>query len=499
MTCLANMRSVVLVWMMWFLNLTNFAQCHTEIPLLLLISFDGFRWDYLQIAKQQGFATPNFDRLINNGATIAAGGLKNTFVTKTLPNHFTLVTGLYEENHGIIANSFFDPVFNQTLSIHNPDAEDQKWWDGKSGTTVLGTQPIWVTNDLMGGKRASGSYFWPGSMVDNQRPLYTRCYNTDVDATMGVDTIIEWFTSKTRPINLGLLYNYEPDHTGHQKGAGSIKVLEKIVGLDGLLGRLLKALEEHDLIDRMNIILTSDHGMTNITNFVYVDDFVDPALYSIYGGSPVWNILPAHGKEEDVYKLLKTVPNVTVYKKEEIPAEFHYQKNRRIQPIILAANEGTNICSNRNSSGCILKGNHGYNNSLPAMHPIFIAYGPAFRKNVTVSPFNNVDVYPLMCHVLGIPPHPNDGNLDNVKQLLAQGDDDDDDEEYGSMLTFLLAVGLTAFVSGVCCIAACRSHRIYIRRNGQVLRRLTPNSLSMEEKGRDNKQPLLASEDEDFA
>lgn len=289
---------VVFFWMLLFLNVTNFARCHTEIPLLLLISFDGFRWDYLHIAKQQGFKTPNFDRLINNGATIGVGGLKNSFVTKTFPNHFTLVTGLYEENHGIIANSFFDPVFNRTFDFNIPDVENQKWWDGKSGTTVLAVEPIWVTNDQMGGRRASGSYFWPGSMVDNQRPLYTRCYNMGADFVVGVDTIIEWFTNKTKPINLGLLYVPEPDHTGHLEGAGSIEVLKKIVELDGLLGQLFKALEEHDLINRMNIILTSDHGMTNVTELIYIDDFVDPALYRFYGGSPVWNILPAKGQPD---------------------------------------------------------------------------------------------------------------------------------------------------------------------------------------------------------
>lgn len=69
------------------------------------------------------------------------------------------------------------------------------------------------------------------------------------------------------------------------------------------------------------------------------------------------------------------------------------------------------------------------------MHPIFIAHGPAFRKNITVPSFNNVDVYPLMCHILGIQPRPNDGSFENVKQLLAEADDDDDDVEYGSMLT----------------------------------------------------------------
>lgn len=280
-----------------------FVCSHAEVPLLLLISFDGFRWDYLQMTKAQGLQTPNFDRLIRDGVTVDGGGMINVFVTKTLPNHYSLVTGLYPENHGIVGNTFFDPLFNETFTFGpDPDTEERKWWDGLSGVRRGGAEPIWVTNDRMGNGRASGSYRWPGSVVDQQRPYYTRCNVKDADTVkktdflIGVKTIVEWFTDSVTPINLGLFYIGEPDHTGHREGAGTMAVLEKIVELDEVLGHLLDSLESKSLLDRMNIILTSDHGMVNVTKIVFLDEYVDSKLYTYSGQSPTWNIQPLPGK-----------------------------------------------------------------------------------------------------------------------------------------------------------------------------------------------------------
>lgn len=292
MTCL-RCSPAVLSCVAWLACFVHLSHCHAEIPLLLLISFDGFRWDYLKSAKEQGYKTPNFDRLISDGVSIGNGGLKNTFVTKTFPNHFTLVTGLYEENHGIVGNNFFDPEFNESFHLGNVDTEDRKWWDGKSAAVFKGVEPIWMTNEQKGGSRASGSYFWPGSIVDNQRPTYTRCYSNGADFETGVRTIVEWFLKSDKPINLGLLYFSEPDHTGHKEGASSPKVLEEIVLLDGILGSLLTSLEEHQLLDRMNIIVTSDHGMVDTpeSQTIYVDH-LNTSICTVYGASPVWNVRP---------------------------------------------------------------------------------------------------------------------------------------------------------------------------------------------------------------
>lgn len=278
-------------------NLAKLGWSETEIALLLLISFDGFRWDYLQLANRQGFKTPNFDRLIANGVVIGNGGLRNVFVTKTLPNHYSLATGLYVENHGVVGNSFFDPVFNETFHYDDySPSEGRKWWDGKTGASGTGAEPIWVTNDRPGGRRASGSYMFPGATVDHQRPFYTRCDSKKFNFTHGVDTIVEWFTDDLKPINFGLLYFGEPDHTAHKEGAGSWKVLEKVTELDKALGRLFMLLEERKLFEKMNIILTSDHGMTNITRTIYLNEHVDPNLYRYFSGPPAWNILPVKGR-----------------------------------------------------------------------------------------------------------------------------------------------------------------------------------------------------------
>lgn len=294
MKCLRSGRALLSCLAALMVGFVRLTRCHAQIPLALLVSFDGFRWDYIKIANEQGYKTPNFNRLIDNGVSIDNGGLKASFITKTFPNHYTLVTGLYEENHGIVGNDFFDSDFNETFDIRNVESENRKWWDGKSAEVFRGTEPIWVTNDRMGGSRASGTYFWPGSVVDNQRPTYTRCYSTNSDFNIGVRTVVEWFTKPDDPINLGLMYFNEPDHTGHKEGAASTKVLEKVVMLDGILGELLNLLEKHDLMSRMNIIVTSDHGMVNTTNVIYLDQ-VNASLFTVYGASPVWNIRPNPG------------------------------------------------------------------------------------------------------------------------------------------------------------------------------------------------------------
>lgn len=462
------------------------------------------------MTKAQGLQTPNFDRLIRDGVTVDGGGMINAFVTKTLPNHYSIVTGLYPENHGIVGNTFFDPLFNETFAYGlDPDTEERKWWDGLSGVRHGGAEPIWVTNDRTGNGRTSGSYRWPGSVVDQQRPYYTRCNVKSAstvkknDFLIGVKTIVEWFTDSVRPINLGLLYFGEPDHTGHLEGAGTMAVLEKIVELDEVLGNLLDSLESKSLLDRMNIILTSDHGMVNVTKTVFLDEYVDSKLYTYSGQSPIWNIQPLPGQEDSVFKAFQAIPDFTIFKAEEFPEELRYGKNRRygLLSYILLAREGINFCQSNNSLCHVLKGYHGYNNSLPSMHPIFIAHGPAFKRNYASKPFNNVDLYSLMCHILGLTGHSNDGNLQNIRQILKE------DEliethlaDRRTLITVLISLGSAALVSVVCCIGVARTAFLYRRRKYHCgIRRLSPDCLDLVEKNAETVRPLLDSEEEESA
>jgi len=265
---------------------------HEEISRVLLISLDGFRWDYLQMVNNRGINTSNFQMLIDNGVIVDGVSVQNVFITKTFPNHYSLVTGLYEESHGVVANEFYDPVYDEKFTIET--SNDIKWWNGTGAQKV---EPVWVTNDLEGDEHhASGVYFWPGSEVKGMQPRYFQSpFSMSVPFADRVNTVAGWFTQEHMPINFGVMYYHEPDITGHQHGPNSTEMFSMIAELDQDIGYLIHVLKEKDIFDELNIILTSDHGMTTMHSDVYLDDHINSSLYSWFGGSPVANILPKEG------------------------------------------------------------------------------------------------------------------------------------------------------------------------------------------------------------
>ncbi|ELU02519.1 hypothetical protein CAPTEDRAFT_2758 [Capitella teleta] len=395
---------------------------HSDNSLVLVISFDGFRWDYLEKAKTAGKSTPSFDYLISSGVSIKGpGGVKNVFATFTFPNHYSLATGLYAENHGVVHNEMFDPDTNETFRNTPTQNEDSKWWD--NGTPGEGPEPIWIANQHDSPqalfKKRSGVYFWPGSLAVNHgtRPFHYKSYDETVTNKTRINTMLEWFSTEDNPINLGFLYFDQPDAMGHLVGPDHPALIDNIVALDDLVGYLLNEMERKHLHKRLNLVITSDHGMTAITNYISVDEFVDPISYNHYGESPVWHIVPEPGMEEQVYESFKKVPNATLYKKEEIPEHFHYKHNKRIMPLILVADKGQMLC--HNVSTCyLMNGDHGYTNEDLDMQPMFVAHGPAFKRDFKVDQFEIVDIYPLLCHLLDIEPSPHDGDLERVEIML---------------------------------------------------------------------------------
>ena len=269
------------------------ALCHFEgDPKLLLVSLDGFRWDYLN--RKGNF--PNFKAIINQGVH-SVHGTKNAFITKTLPNHYTIVTGLYEESHGIVANEFYDPDFNQTFSLDNENQQrESKWFDN-------GGEPIWVTNQKSSTSRRSGSLMWPGSYAAVKGFLpyrYYAPYDFSVPFRTRIDKIVSWFADDY-PINLGLLYFEEPDYSGHKYGPESMNITKKIEELDADIGYLLEKLKEKYILDDLNIIITSDHGMTSTPtdeeHKVDLDKYLTPDTYISENLNPVITIRPKPGNK----------------------------------------------------------------------------------------------------------------------------------------------------------------------------------------------------------
>ncbi|KAM4531412.1 ectonucleotide pyrophosphatase/phosphodiesterase family member 7-like isoform 1-T1 [Odontesthes bonariensis] len=382
---------------------------------LLLVSFDGFRWDY-----DQDVDTPNLDQMSKDG--VKALYVTPPYVTITSPAHFTLLTGRYIENHGVIHNMWF----NTTTSAKKPYYQTQfvnEWWDN-------GSLPIWITAQKQGLK--AGSLHFPGTASSYQgqvamlREVEPMLYNYKNETAWrnNTDKVMGWF--RDQDLDFVSLYFGEPDGTGHKYGPDSPERKAMVEQVDRTVGYIRRSAEQHGLNDGLNIIITADHGMSTVLRGAGVEEIV---LFKIPGFSfsdlsfhmvdygPSGMLLPKPGRLEKVYNALKNAhPHLHVYKKEEMPEHLHFANHERILPIVLWADNGYVI--NGYFAVQFNKGEHGFDNQEMDMKPFFRAVGPAFHKNLLVDPFETVNIYSLMCHILGIEPEVNDGHLDATKHML---------------------------------------------------------------------------------
>ncbi|XP_071483952.1 bis(5'-adenosyl)-triphosphatase enpp4-like [Diadema antillarum] len=380
----------------------------SELGKLILVVFDGFRADYLE--KRD--ILPAFNELRENGAT--APSVIPPFASKTFPSLHSIATGLYQEAHGIVGNNMYDPDFDSTF---DQTTTDPRWWN-------YGGEPIWVTNQLAGGRSVSS--FYPGANVEISGQTATYCpttYNGTFQYFDRIDTVIDMM--KEERTNLGLLYFDQPGTYMRGEGPDSDAMLGY---LDQILFYLMDHLNEAGLLDEVNVIVTGDHGMTAVSpqNTIFLDDLIDRDLYHYTDNDPVFGIWPYESDDTStIYEALEAAhPNMNVYLKEDIPEEFRYRDNRRTSPILIVMDEGWHVWTNRSIEGNWMNdaGNDGFLNTLPSMQTIFIASGPAFKSNFALTDsFDAVDIYNLMCHVLEIDPAPNDGTPSNITPLLVNG------------------------------------------------------------------------------
>ncbi|XP_070539559.1 bis(5'-adenosyl)-triphosphatase enpp4-like [Ptychodera flava] len=374
---------------------------------LLLISFDGFRPDYLGNAQ-----TPNFDQFVSEG--VEAEYVVPAFITKTMPCHHTIITGLHPESHGIVGNTMYDPVLDDTFWFTTKDTE---WWDN-------GGEPLWVTAKKQG--LTTAAHFWPGGETATNggyKPDISPPYNGSEPFRQRFDTVVEWIAE--RDIDFTCVYITEPDAVGHAYGPDSQEVREETEEVDDILGYLIGNLKQRKVYDTTDIIVMTDHGMVEVSRDRKIDlyDYVDPNdVERITETGAIMSILPAEDKTMKVYESLKGKhPNMSVYRKDEIPGRYHYANHRRIMPILVVCDEGWEILANfsaQSESRMDLAATHGYDNSLASMRSFFVARGPSFRTSYKAEPFDMVDVYSLMCHLLRLEPAPNNGSFANVKDIL---------------------------------------------------------------------------------
>lgn len=400
----------VLVALILSLTLAIAAACQSAASSVILISFDGWRWDYDQKA-----AAPNLQTLIARG--VRAERLIPSFPSKTFPNHYSVVTGLYPAHHGIVANNIFDPESGLKFGLSDRAAVgDARWWGG---------EPIWVTVQRQGGRAAT--LFWPGSEapIGGVRPTYWSLYDGKMTNDQRVDKVLAWIDlpAAERPSFITLYFS-DTDDAGHDDGPESAAVREAVGRLDGLLGRLLDGLQSRGLTDRVNIVITSDHGMaaTSQERVIVIDDYLDASTVDIVDVNPTVGIVPKTATADEVYaRLEKAHPHLRVYRREQTPEHWRYRDNPRIPAIVGVADDGWVVLRQKAGqprpqvkSG----GAHGYDPRALSMHGLFVAAGPAFRRGVTVPPFENVHIYNALAAALRVIPAPNDGDCFVANKLV---------------------------------------------------------------------------------
>jgi len=380
---------------------------------LILISIDGCRWDYLQ-----KYAAPTLRRLAAAG--VHATRMTPSFPSLTFPNHYTLVTGLRPEHHGIVANSFYDPALQARFNYKSHESSiDSRWWEGG--------EPVWITAEKQGVR--SACFFWPGSEapIHGLHPSFYQTFQKNLTCAQRVDGLLAWLAlpDAQRP-RLATLYFDIVDSAGHEFGPDAPETAAALKTVDDAVARLLEGLGKLGLGGTANLVIVADHGMEPVSpdRVILLDDFARPASFEMDFAGPNAGLRPKTGTAEELAAEFRGQhPQLSVWLRAEVPERLHYRASDRIAPVILSAAPGWYITTRdflRVHRLTFERGAHGFDPASPNMGALFLASGPAFRHGVELPDVENIQVYNLLCAALGITPAPNDGDERLVRAALAR-------------------------------------------------------------------------------
>lgn len=379
-------------------------------PPLILVSIDGFRNDYLDRG-----VTPRLSEFAAQGARVT--GMRPVFPSLTFPNHYSIVTGLYPDHHGITHNRMIDPASNERFVYNDPHTTiDPKWWSG---------EPLWVTVEKAG--RHAGTMFWPGSdvAIGGVQPTHWLTYDGNITPEQRVDTLLSWFDAPpTLQPAFSTIYFDAVDHAGHVYGPDTPEVNEELGRMDTVFGRLLDGLAVRGLAGKVNLLVVSDHGAaaTSPSRIVWLDEVVDMAKVELITTGVLTTFNPVPSERAAVEKaVLAPREHMHCWRKSEVPAELHYGSHPHVPELLCLADVGWVV----NTHGEFLKkggkmslGEHGYDNRAPEMRALCIAAGPGIKPGARVEQIDNIDLYPAMLKLLGLPPRPSDADPKAALPLL---------------------------------------------------------------------------------
>jgi len=371
----------------------------------VIISLDGLRWDYLD-----AYDVPFMQQLAREGVKAV---MQPSFPSKTFPNHYTLATGLTPDHHGIIANTFWDREKGVEFSLGNKVT--------RADGGYYGGDPVWLTAKHQGVKTAT--VFWVGSdvAIHGEHPTYWRDYQTQqLDFEGRVDEIIRLLKmpEKERP-HLVMAYFEEPDRSGHNYGPMNRLTRRAMEDMDRLLSLMWTRIQMLPIADKVNLIITGDHGMTSVDpkRFVDIDDVLPKHWYERFCNDyPTLIYASAPQYIDSICDAMQRVDHVRAWKAADMPAYLGYGTNKNMGDVVVLPDVGWLFADKPSKKQ---RGSHGFDHMAADMQVGFRAVGPDFKVGyVKADRFRNVCIYPLLCYLLGVTPSPNDGTLDEVRDML---------------------------------------------------------------------------------
>jgi predicted AlkP superfamily pyrophosphatase or phosphodiesterase len=219
------------------------------------------------------------------------------------------------------------------------------------------------------------------------------------------------------------VYFPETDHIGHKYGPDATETGVAVKVVDLAIGQLADAVRSTGL--PVSFIIVSDHGMAKIDlqKQMPLPAVVDTSHFIIPRGSELVMLYAKKKKYiKQTYKKLKAQEkDYTVYLKKNMPANLHYSKkddrNNHIGDILLLPTWPATFYIKKPDTDI---GSHGFNPYVvKEMQASFYAWGPAFKTNLIIPSFQNVDVYPIITTILGLHnDEPIDGTMKVANEIL---------------------------------------------------------------------------------
>lgn len=361
------------------------SSCGTESvkPRLLLISVDGFRWDYLD---QQ--PTPNMHALFESGFRV--NRMEPAWPSNTFPNHYTLVTGKEPAEHGLVGNWMWDRETTRLYGMGQPESLEPYWYDAPALWEVAGAQGL-----------KTASYFWVGSETNGRQPHWFKPYDSDATHEDRLIALENWLdpTSDFQP-HLMMIYFPDVDDAGHKFGPTSPELAEAVAKVDRTIGKIQALIAASG--QPVNVVIVSDHGMTDLVKesmpISAIEEALGPDLEKVINHYAHVDIFLKDGSPDAVEAALKKLPqqdDVTWHTRQNPPGLLHPTRNGHIIGTMVAGHEFY-------SKPGTYRGAHGYAVTHPDMGAICMGSGPAFKPGSTISEVKATQVFALSAHVLGL-------------------------------------------------------------------------------------------------